>query len=132
MIFYSQGQRLFVISRPKLGVIPHVGLLLPDESVVHCTPERGTHRSTVEDFAAAQDVRTLWEVPTEFYWKVMQRVSWIVQNPRPYDLVYFNCYHLVNFLTGRGHGATPPLSSSPHFTKGSPLGVPIRRQQEPW
>jgi hypothetical protein len=106
MIFDSQGQKLFVISRPKLGIIPHVGLLLQDDTVVHCTPERGTHRSSVEEFAAGQDVRTLWEVPTDLSWAVMQRVSWMLRNPRPYDLVAFNCYHLINLLTARGQPAT--------------------------
>ena len=99
MILHGHGQRLFVISRPKLGVIPHVGLLLPDDSVVHSTPESGTHRSSVEEFAASQDVRTLWEVPADLYWIVMQRVSWLELNPRPYDILNFNCYHLVNVLT---------------------------------
>lgn len=93
--------RMFVISRPKLGVIPHVGLLLPDQTVVHCTPERGTHRSTDEEFAAGQDVRLLSEVPSDLYWSVMQRVAWLVLNPRPYDLVTFNCFHLVKLLTAR-------------------------------
>lgn len=109
MIFHSHGQRLFVISRPKLGVIPHVGLLLPDDSVVHCSPERGTHRSSAEEFAAAQDVRTLWEVPADHYWTVMQRVSWMLQNPPKYDLIAFNCFHLVNVLTTRSQRATQPF-----------------------
>lgn len=108
MIFDSHGQRLFVISRPKLGIIPHVGLLLPDDTVVHSTPERGTHRSSVEEFAACQDVRTLWEVPANLYWTVMQRVAWLERNPRPYDILTFNCYHLVNKLTARSQAATQP------------------------
>src|SRR5258708_31347498 len=95
------GIRMLVISRPKLGVIPHVGVLLPDNTVVHCTPERGTHRSTVEEFAAGQDVRTLSEVPSDLYWSVMQRVAWLALNPRPYDLVTFNCFDLVKLLTAR-------------------------------
>jgi hypothetical protein len=109
MILYGHGQRLFVISRPKLGVIPHVGLLLPDDTVVHCTPERGVHRSTVDDFAGGQDVRTLWEVPADLSWTVMQRVSWMLQNPRQYDLITFNCHHLVNELTARAQTATQPF-----------------------
>lgn len=109
MIFDSHGQKLFVISRPKLGIIPHAGLLLPDDTVVHCAPERGTHRSSVEEFAAGQDVRTLWEVPADLYWTVMQRVSWLEQNPRPYDILTFNCYHLVNVLTARSQAATQPF-----------------------
>lgn len=99
MIFDSNGQRLFVISRPKLGIIPHVGLLLPDDTAFHCTPERGTHRSSVDDFADGQDVQIRWQVPGELYWIVMQRVSWLERHPRPYDILAFNCYHLINALT---------------------------------
>ena len=95
-----RGQ-IFVVSRPKLPGLPHVGLLLPDDSIVHCTPERGTHRSSPEEFARGFDVRVVREVPAELYGAIMQRVYWIERNPRPYDLIKFNCFHFVNWLTAQ-------------------------------
>jgi len=108
-----QGQ-IFVVSRPKLPGLPHVGLLLPDDTVMHCTPERGTHRSTVDEFAQGFDVKVGREIPPELYEAVMQRVYWIERNPRPYRLLGLNCYDFVNWLTAQPQPASGgrPLWSS--------------------
>lgn len=106
--------RIFLVSRPKLPGFPHVGLLLPDDTVMHCTPERGTHRSSPEEFARGFDVRVEREISLELYETVMQRVYWIERNPRPYNLLGLNCYDFVNWLTAQ-HQPQPvrsPLWSS--------------------
>ncbi|SRR5712692_6950078 len=95
------GGRIFVIARPKLGVLEHVGILFSDDSVLHCTPEHGTHRSSAEEFAQGQDVRIVREIPPELHWTLLQRAYWIEMNPQRYDFINFNCYHLVNWLTGQ-------------------------------
>jgi hypothetical protein len=92
---------IFLVSRPKLPGIPHVGLLLPDDTVMHCTPERGTHRSSEDEFAQGLDVQIGREIPAELYETVMQRVRWVLRNPRFYDPIKFNCYHFVNWLTAK-------------------------------
>jgi hypothetical protein len=106
--------RIFVVSRPKLPGLPHVGLLLADDTVMHCTPERGAHRSTPEEFALGFDVRVVREIPAEFYGMVMQRVYWIERNPQPYRLLGLNCYDFVNWLTAQPQPAPVgrPLWSS--------------------
>jgi hypothetical protein len=96
---FSVDYRIFVVARPKYGVLEHVGLLFPDGSVLHCTPERGTHRSPSEDFAQGWDVRIVRELPPHLHNLVHQRAYWIELNPRRYDLVSFNCHDLVNWLT---------------------------------
>ena len=105
---------IFVVSRPKLPGIPHVGLLLPDETVMHCTPERGTHRSCVDEFANGFDVQIGREIPTELNEAVMQRVYWIERNPQAYRLFGLNCYDFVTWLTAQDQPAPVggPLWSS--------------------
>src|SRR5258705_26933 len=101
-MFTNHFQRkILVVSRPKLPGFPHVGLLLPDDTVMHCTPERGTHRSSPEEFARGFDVRVEREIPAELYEAVMQRVYWIERNPRPYNLLGLNCYDFVIWLTAQ-------------------------------
>jgi len=104
------GGRIFVVARPKLGVLEHVGLLFSDDTVMHSTPERGTHRSTAEEFAEGHDVRIVREIPRELYWTVMQRAHWIEMNPRPYHVLGFSCVDLVNWLTAPGQ---PEVASQP-------------------
>ena len=94
-------RQIFVVSRPKLTGLPHVGLLLPDDTVMHCTPERGTHRSSEDEFAQGFDVKIGREIPPELYETVMQRVYWIERNPQPYNLLGLNCYDFVNWLTAK-------------------------------
>jgi hypothetical protein len=101
MFMYPSSGEVLVIGRPKLGVLEHVGVLLPDNTVMHCTPERGTHWATVEEFAQGHDVRVVREVPPELCLVVMQRAYWIEMNPQRWDIINFNCYHLVNWLTAK-------------------------------
>ncbi len=106
--------RIFVVSRPKLPGLPHVGLLLSDDTVMHCTPERGTHRSSEDEFAQGFDVQIGREIPPELYETVMRRVYWIERNPQPYNLFGLNCFDFVNWLTAQ-HQPEPkvrPLWSS--------------------
>ncbi len=93
--------RIFVVSRPKLPGLPHVGLLLSDDTVMHCTPERGTHRSSEDEFAQGFDVQIGREIPPELYETVIRRVYWIERNPRTYKLLGLNCYDFVYWLTAQ-------------------------------
>lgn len=106
MFMYPSSGEILVIARPKLGVLEHVGVLFPDNTVMHCTPERGTHRAMIEEFAQGYDVRIVREVPPELHHAVVQRAYWLEMNPQRYDLIKLNCYDLVNWLTVKYQPAT--------------------------
>ncbi len=115
MHFNPFGGRIFVVARPKLGVLEHVGVLFSDalfsdDSVMHSTPERGTHRSTAEEFAQGHDVRIVREIPRELHWTVLQRAYWIEMNPRRYEVFGSNCVDFVNWLIAPGQ---PEVASRP-------------------
>lgn len=89
-----------LVSRRKLVVLRHVGLLLPSGLVAHCTPTRGEHVSTIEEFAAGQDVRIDREVPPEQHAPTLQRVARAIAAPRTYNLVTNNCEVFAKRLAG--------------------------------
>jgi lecithin:retinol acyltransferase len=95
-----------LISRPKLGFLRHLGVLLPDGRVAHCTPERGEHLSTVEEFAAGQDVRIERVIPIEQCLSTLQRIAQTMAKPSPYHLFTNNCETFANRSIGeRAMGA---------------------------
>ena len=89
-----------LISRPKLGFLRHLGVLLPDGCVAHCTPERGEHLSTVEEFAAGQDVRIERVIPIEQCMSALQRIAQAMVMPNAYNLFTNNCETFANRSIG--------------------------------
>lgn len=85
------GNAIALISRPKLALLRHVGVLLPDGHVAHCTPERGEHVSTVEEFAADHDVKLERLIPKAEQLSTLQRVAAAMAAPQSYNLFTNNC-----------------------------------------
>ena len=80
------------IARPKLnGFGSHEGVLLPSGLVVHLTQERGICLVTMEEFARGHKVTVRFELPPEHHDVAMQRLTSLLQENKPYDLVPNNC-----------------------------------------
>lgn len=94
------GNLVLVISRQKAGMARHVGVLLPDGRVAHCSPEQGEHVSTIEEFADGRDVKIDRAVSIANHWSTVQRVISAMQAPKAYDLVTNNCEIFANRVTG--------------------------------
>ena len=95
------GNLISVISRQKAGMFRHVGVLLPDGRVAHCSPERGEHISTIEEFADGRDIKIERAVPVANHWSTLQRVFSAMHAPKTYDLVTNNCEIFANRVTGQ-------------------------------
>jgi len=95
------GDLISVISRQKAGMLRHVGVLLPDGRVAHCSPDRGEHISTIEEFADGRDVKIDRAVPIVDHWPTVQRIVSAMQTPKAYDLVTNNCEIFANRVTGQ-------------------------------
>jgi hypothetical protein len=98
---HDTTESMAIVSCKKGGLLRHVGTLLPDGLVAHCSPKRGEHLSTVEDFAHGQDVsidelieRSQWEL-------VLHRLNRFLAAPSSYHAVTNNCEIFANRLLGR-------------------------------
>ena len=93
-------QPLALISRPKLAVLRHIGILLPDARVAHCTPDRGEHISSIEEFAAGKDVKIEHVVRREQQLSILQRVAAAMAAPSAYNVATNNCETFANRIVG--------------------------------
>lgn len=98
---FSSDDSMAVISRKKAGLFRHVGVLLPDGRVAHCSPERGEHISSVEEFADGRDVTIERAVPPTQYSSTFQRIASAMRSPQGYALMTNNCEMFANRMTGR-------------------------------
>jgi hypothetical protein len=100
------ASRAAIIARPKLGIaVEHFGLLLPDGRVAHCTPERGEHISSLEDFLARQPMRVHRELPKETHAVVLENVRTAMRNPRAYHLTENNCESFISRMLDSKEGS---------------------------
>jgi hypothetical protein len=96
---YSTGPMAIVSC--KKGVLRHVGILLPNGLVAHCSPKGGEHLSTAEDFADGHDV-TIYELIETSQWEsVLYRLNRFLAAPSAYHAVTNNCEVFVNRLLAR-------------------------------
>ena len=83
-----------VLTRPKaLGFVTHTGVAIAPGWVLHNTPEKGEHATTVHDFSAGQVVavhRTGLNPSV-----VIARARSVLGNPRDYHPIGNNCEHTV-------------------------------------
>lgn len=106
MVFLAEP--LALVSRPKLAVLRHLGVLLPDGRVAHCTPERGEHISSVEEFAAGRDVKIERVVAPDKGIPTLQRIAQAMRSPRGYNVATNNCEIFANRAVGEA-ASTPQL-----------------------
>lgn len=90
-----------IISRPKAGVLRHVGVLLRNGEVAHCLPGHGEHISSAEEFAAGQDVTIVRVLPHSEHATTLLRITEATRAPKGYDATTNNCEMFVNRVTGR-------------------------------
>jgi hypothetical protein len=94
-------ESMAVVSCKKGGLLRHVGILLPNGMVAHCSPKHGEHLSTVEQFASGHDV-TIDELIERSQWgSVLQRLNRILLAPSKYHAVTNNCEVFVNRALAR-------------------------------
>ena len=97
---YHPPSSVAVLSRRKGGILRHVGLLLPDGRVAHCSPGHGEHISPVEEFSDGQDV-TIERLLTPGESAVtMHRISQAVSASHAYDALTNNCEIFAHRMIG--------------------------------
>ncbi len=83
-----------VLTRAK-GPFIHTGIYLGDGTVLHNTPEKGEHRSTLAEFATEHEVNVA-AIPNRIRISVLERVTDTLLFPRKFNLLTNNCEHTVN------------------------------------
>lgn len=94
-----------VIWRPK-GLVRHRGVVVGDGWVLHNTPGRGEHVSTLAEFAAGRTVRRERTPPAPD--PVALARARVERSGRRYHLLYNNCEHTVSRVT-EGRSRSPQL-----------------------
>jgi len=107
---FPHSSSLYIIARSKAGAFKHVGILLPDGRVAHCSPERGEHISTVENFAMGQDVATIEEIPQRLRVLTLRRIAESMRLPKDYHATKNNCEMFVNRMLDRNE-TSPQLNA---------------------
>lgn len=80
------------ISRPKLNDFgSHEGVVLPSGLVVHLTQDRGICLVSRAEFAQGHKITIHFELPVELHAPAIRRLSVLLQENKPYDLVLNNC-----------------------------------------
>jgi hypothetical protein len=109
--FPHGAHTLSVISRLKAGAWKHIGILLPDGRVVHCSPVRGEHVSSIEEFAMGHDIDIIEEIPPRLRAATLIRVANAMQAPKNYHATTNNCEIFVNRMLDRG-AVSPQLNGA--------------------
>jgi hypothetical protein len=89
-----------LVSRSKLALLQHIGVMLPDGRVAHCTPERGEHVSSIEEFADGKDVMIGRVIAPERQLSTLQRIAAAMATPGRYALITNNCEIFANRCIG--------------------------------
>ncbi len=100
----SEIQRGALVYRRK-GPVMHVGISLGDGRVLHNTPRRGEHISTLEEFACGKPIR-ISPVSTEAEARLEHLDMEAFE--RSYNLITNNCEHTAS-RAARGQASSPQL-----------------------
>jgi hypothetical protein len=106
MLFPSEP--IALVSRQKLALLRHLGVMLPDGRVAHCTPDRGEHISTIEEFAAGKDVKIERIMGPKQQLPALRRVAAAMAAPAAYNVATNNCESFANRVV-RGKAESPQL-----------------------
>lgn len=94
-----------IVSRRK-GLVSHKGLVLEDGRILHNTPARGEHISSLGDFAAGRRVRVHRR---DFDTRRSALAHAPRHRQRPYHLLQNNCEHTI-YRDRRGRSRSPQLT----------------------
>ncbi len=81
------------------GLFKHVGVVVIN-GILHNTPEKGEHISTLFDFCRGRPYRLI-EVPIGLRQLIVANASWIAAYPRRFDAISNNCEHTATRALGR-------------------------------
>jgi len=95
-----------ILTRPK-ALFVHKGLYLGWGRVLHNTPERGVHISSIDEFAIGKLV-TIVPVADDTRTRALNNVNAGIPLPQPYDFLRNNCEHTVTRLVA-DHPHSPQL-----------------------
>ncbi len=95
-----------ILRRPK-GLHEHVGVAWFDGRVLHNSPRRGEHLSSVDEFAAGRAVR-VQPTPTHYRSRVLANGVAVLRAPRGYHLLRNNCEHTAHYVV-HGRPTSPQL-----------------------
>ena len=85
-----------IIRRPK-GPVWHWGVWL-FSGVLHNTPEKGEHISTLEEFRDGKPIEII-RPPTINRYEIIHRAQSIASHPSSYQYLWRNCEHTINQIT---------------------------------
>lgn len=81
-----------LLIRPKFfNLVPHEGVFVGRNTVFHNTPVRGEHLSTLEDFAAGQEITAHPTGANQN--QVLSRLRQALASPKRYNPFSRNCQH---------------------------------------
>ncbi len=95
------AQPITLVSRQKLALLRHLGVMLPDGRVAHCTPDRGEHISTIEEFAAGKDVKIERVIGPQQELSTLRRTAAAMAAPAAYNVATNNCETFANRIVGQ-------------------------------
>lgn len=81
------------------GVLKHVGVVISENRVLHNTPERGEHISSLFDFCQGRPYE-IRRTPAHLCQVVLHNASIIAISPRQYDVIVNNCEHTATRALG--------------------------------
>ena len=88
--YYEPGD---ILLRAK-GLFDHMGIYLGNREVLHNTPDKGVHISSVEVFANNKKLRVN-KIPERQRHSVLKNAYEILRSPQEYSLFFNNCEHTV-------------------------------------
>lgn len=110
-----------IVSRPK-GLVTHVGLMLDGGRVLHNTPDRGEHVSTLAEFSRGRAV-SVERLERSERLRLLARAS---TGGRGYHLLQRNCEHTL-YRAREGRPRSPQLLSVTLGVAGAVAGTLLLR-----
>ena len=95
-----------ILKRDK-GLHEHVGVAWFDGRVLHNSPRRGEHLSSLDEFAAGRVIR-VQPTPARYRDRVRANGGAVLQAPRDYNLLRNNCEHTAHYVV-HGRSKSPQL-----------------------
>jgi hypothetical protein len=101
---------ILIVSCKKLGNLSnHVGLLLPDRTVAHCSPTRGVAITTQSEFANGTPIVVIGQVQASQLPSAWVRLSEALATRRPYNPATWNCEHFMTWVA-EGNPVSPQMA----------------------
>lgn len=97
-VSYYQSSLSVIVCKKFGGLATHMGILLPDGNVAHCSPGKGARVASVKEFSNGEATRIIGPVPPQLVAAALARLGQALHEARPYDLVNWNCESFTNWV----------------------------------